>query len=66
MIASRGDTKPCTVPNCAGTMQYGRRFNRYGRVQPLRPQARAGESTSDVDNVNGWSCSASQAHFRER
>lgn len=41
---SRGDRKPCTVPGCAGTMQFGRRT---GSIQQL-----SGHS----DGVSGWSC----------
>lgn len=67
MAASRGDTKPCTVPNCSGTMQYGRRNGRDARVRRAQPDdARTLERVSDRDDVRGWRCSAARSHFRER
>lgn len=66
MAASRGDTKPCTVSNCTGTMQYGRRDDRVARVARTRPAAaRTAEPVSDADNVRGWLCSAAPSHFRQ-
>lgn len=66
MAASRGDTKPCIVPNCSGWMQYGRRFDHDARIASIRSEeARAAEPVSDADNVRGWLCTASRSHFRE-
>ena len=42
MPASRGDTKPCTVPDCAGTMQYGRRLDSGTRTTPASPNMATG------------------------
>ena len=66
MAASRGDTKPCTVANCSGTMQYGRRHDRDARVASVQPrETRAAAPVSNVDNVRGWVCTDARSHFRQ-
>ena len=67
MAASRGDTKPCSVPNCSGLMQYGRRFDQDARLPAARSgEVRPAQPVSDADNVRGWICNASRSHFREQ
>ena len=51
MAAARGDRKPCTHAECAGTMQFGR--------EPL-PQT---PTASSVDGERGWVCSDDREHF---
>lgn len=51
MASARGDRKPCTRTECAGTMQYGR--------EPL-PQT---SSAMKVDGERGWVCSVDPEHF---
>jgi len=62
MTAARGDTKPCTVAECAGTMQYGRRrdWEASHSDGPVRADLASG-----VQNTKGWVCSAVREHFRE-
>jgi hypothetical protein len=36
MTASRGDTKPCTIADCLGTMQFGRRSDNYPETAAAR------------------------------
>jgi hypothetical protein len=50
MAAARGDRKPCTHGDCAGTMQFGR--------EPI-PQT----SAIRVDGERGWVCSEKPEHF---
>lgn len=51
MAAARGDRKPCTHADCAGTMQFGR--------EPL-PQT---SSAMGVEGERGWACSDNPEHF---
>ena len=52
MAPARGDSKPCTHAECAGTMQFGR--------EPLR---QVGPAMSG-DGARGWVCSENPGHFR--
>ena len=52
MIPSRGDRKPCSHPQCAGTMQFGR--------EPL-PRTTVGLV---AEGERGWVCSADAGHFQ--
>ena len=51
-MAHRGDRKPCTHEECAGTMQFGR--------EPLRQVAPA----TSGDGERGWVCSENPSHFQ--
>jgi hypothetical protein len=61
MSAARGDTKPCTVPECTGTMKYGRRLDQDADRSPV---SRRAEPVSRADETKGWVCSAVLEHFR--
>lgn len=52
MASARGDRKPCTHAECAGTMQFGR--------EPL-PQVAPAMSG---DGERGWVCSENPGHFQ--
>jgi hypothetical protein len=52
MASARGDRKPCTHAECAGTMQFGR--------EPLRQVAPA----TSGDGERGWVCSENPSHFQ--
>ena len=52
MASARGDTKPCTHAECAGTMQFGR-----------EPTRQVGTAMAG-DGARGWVCSQSPSHFR--
>jgi hypothetical protein len=62
MTASRGDTKPCTALDCAGTMQFGRRGDSDARTPALRRPADRADVAMDA---KGWVCKADPAHFRQ-
>ena len=51
MAAARGDRKPCTHPQCAGIMQFGR------EVSP------ASSSALSAEGQRGWVCSEEPGHF---
>jgi hypothetical protein len=62
MSASRGDRKPCTAANCAGTMQFGRRSDNSLRT----PVVRSGEAQLYVGmDDKGWVCNTDPDHFRK-
>ena len=61
MTAERGDRKPCTVTDCPGTMQYGRRQDQEPRALSGR-----GDLVPAAESVKGWVCSAARDHFREQ
>jgi hypothetical protein len=63
MPASRGDTKPCTVPACPGTMQYGRRRDADTRPAPTSSNT---VSAGGLESAMGWNCSAAPEHFRQQ
>jgi hypothetical protein len=65
MAAARGDTKPCTVEQCPGTMQYGRRVSLDAASRQL-PKGGDRASTTPTDNDNGWNCTAADSHFRQQ
>ena len=50
MAAARGDRKPCTHPQCAGIMQFGREV-------ALASTAQSAEAR------RGWVCSEEPGHF---
>jgi hypothetical protein len=60
MTASRGDRKPCTAPNCVGTMQFGRRSDNDAQTHV----ARAGRPHDVRIDDTGWRCDTDPAHFR--
>ena len=51
MAAARGDRKPCTHPQCAGIMQFGR------EAAPAVDAAQCAEAR------RGWVCSEEPGHF---
>jgi hypothetical protein len=51
MAPARGDRKPCTHAECAGTMQFGRELLRQT------------SSALAVDGEPGWVCSDDPEHF---
>jgi hypothetical protein len=62
MAASRGDRKPCTASNCAGTMQFGRRSDNSART----PVVRGGDARLSVRmDDKGWVCNTDPRHFRK-
>jgi hypothetical protein len=61
MTASRGDTKPCTAPDCVGTMRFGRRRDNDTGTSDV---PRLVDSTSVAMEDKGWVCNAEPAHFR--
>jgi hypothetical protein len=62
MTASRGDRKPCTAANCAGTMQFGRRSDNYART----PVVRSAEDRLRVGmDDQGWVCDTDSSHSQE-
>ena len=52
MASARGDRKPCTRPDCPGTMQFGR--EQLPQVPPAQP----------LDGERGWICSERPEHFQ--
>jgi hypothetical protein len=62
MTASRGDSKPCTVANCHGTMQFGRRSDNHAlTVVALRSM----DPPDPAMDQKGWVCNADPNHFRQ-
>jgi hypothetical protein len=61
MTAARGDRKPCSVAECTGTMQYGRRQD-----QDPRSEAQRADPASGDGNVKGWVCNVVPEHFQEQ
>jgi hypothetical protein len=59
MRPARGDSKPCTTPDCDGTMRFGRSSDneRPESLAAARPDAGA-------DDPVGWVCSSTPDHFR--
>ena len=57
MHPSRGDRKPCSVGDCGGMMQFGRR-RQNGSVSSAAPKPRQ-EALDDT----GWICSSEPDHF---
>jgi hypothetical protein len=62
MTASRGDTKPCTVTHCVGTMRFGRRRDNDLRTRGV---LRRVDPTNVAMDNKGWVCSSDPAHFRQ-
>jgi hypothetical protein len=62
MAASRGDSKPCTVANCAGKMQFGRRSD---NDPPTPVTRRRGDLPAVAMDDKGWVCNANLDHFRQ-
>lgn len=50
-MAARGDRKPCTHAECAGTMQFSR--------EPLPHTS----SAMSVEGERGWACTDNPEHF---
>jgi hypothetical protein len=61
MLAARGDRKPCTVPACSGTMQFGRTSLNDAR-RSVQSGTRAGVGPT-LDPM-GWICSVEPDHFK--
>jgi hypothetical protein len=62
MTASRGDTKPCTIADCLGTMQFGRRSDNYPETAAAR---RSMDLPDPAMDHKGWVCNADPKHFRQ-
>jgi hypothetical protein len=62
MTASRGDSKPCTVVDCPGMMQFGRRSDNYAETALARPPMDLPDPSMDH---KGWVCNADPNHFRQ-
>ena len=60
MQPARGDQKPCTIADCDGIMQFGRR-----PLNEPRPSADARKPLPTSFDAPGWICSREAAHFRE-
>jgi len=56
MPAARGDTKPCSIADCTGTMRYGRRLDNVAVGARNEPRPSGDEK--------GWVCSLTDTHFR--
>jgi hypothetical protein len=59
---ARGDSRPCTLTGCLGTMQFARESDNDARrapgTVPLAPAAAAAHDRM------GWMCSTEPDHFR--
>jgi hypothetical protein len=62
MVAARGDRKPCTAADCAGTMQFGRRRDNDARSPGV---LRLVEPANVAMDDKGWVCHSDPAHFRQ-
>lgn len=63
MVPARGDSKPCGVVGCAGTVVFGRKSaNHTPQSAPERP---ADQALIAADPM-GWICGSDRGHFRER
>jgi hypothetical protein len=60
-MTARGDRKPCTAANCAGTMQFGRRSDNYARTPVVRSEDLLRVGMDD----KGWVCNTDSSHFQE-
>jgi hypothetical protein len=60
MHPARGDSKPCSIAGCAGTMQFGRRLQNVPRTNGGPP-----EPPRSAFDAPGWICSKEPGHFRE-
>jgi hypothetical protein len=59
---ARGDSRPCTLAGCPGTMQFCRESDNDARRAPgTVPLAPASAAAHDR---MGWSCTSSVDHFR--
>lgn len=59
---ARGDSRPCTLPGCDGTMQFGRESDNDARRAPgTGPVASAASAGHDR---MGWICTTDVDHFR--
>lgn len=58
MEPARGDSRPCTCPGCAGTMQFGRESDNAAAP------ARSVPSTLIARDAKGWVCSKDPDHFK--
>jgi hypothetical protein len=64
MAASRGDRRPCSEPQCAGTMQFGRSSeNSTGRDAGPEGVVRIA-TTAECPDPMGWICNSNAEHFR--
>jgi hypothetical protein len=61
MTATRGDTKPCTIADCPGKMQFGRRSDNYAESGVARHPMDLPDRAMDQ---KGWVCDADSNHFR--
>ena len=62
MTASRGDTKPCAISDCPGTMQFGRRSDNYAETAVER---RPMDLPDPAMDDKGWVCNTNSTHFRQ-
>lgn len=59
---ARGDSRPCTLSGCPGTMQFGRESDNDARRAPgTVPLASAASAAHDR---MGWICSTDVNHFQ--
>ena len=62
MAPSRGDSKPCTAADCAGTMQFGRRWENDTPTPVAHRRVDPPDATMDD---KGWVCNTNPHHFRQ-
>jgi hypothetical protein len=62
MTASRGDSKPCTIADCPGTMRFARRSDNHAEIAVAR---RPMDLPDPAMDDKGWVCNADPNHFRQ-
>jgi hypothetical protein len=62
MTSVRGDTKPCTIADCRGTMQFGRLSDNYAETAVARHPM---DLPDPAMEQKGWVCNADPNHFRQ-
>lgn len=62
MQPARGDTRPCSISPCVGTMQFGWQ----SRNDPGRGEKTLVFPTTMLRDTMGWICSENPDHFRKQ
>ena len=62
MQPSRGDTRPCAISECHGTMQFGWQ----SRNDPGRGEKTLRFPATVQRDTMGWICSENPDHFRRQ